>query len=240
MRVSYNNLLKDATLSATNENLNRQVTNIIHNFLELAFYATGNNSIITAELNTTHDIDHVAFDYHNIDTMTIRFYNVFDVLITTETITVIDDCNFHYFDTVESVFSVQIEMTTLDSYLYVGGISIGEYFQLPNFQQTITEGLNLNDSYFTSPGGQRSGNKRFCPLPKSVNFANISNDEKNNIVTYMRYMQNSTPHFIDFYPDAQEYFPPVYGCIEMSNTSIPKRRISTWEWDININYMECR
>jgi hypothetical protein len=240
MRVSYINRLKNATLSATNENLNQSVTNIIHNFLNLAFYATGNNSIITIELDTTYDIDHIAFDYHNIDTMIIKFYDVFDVLITTEIITVLENCNFHYFNTVENVSSITITLTTVATLLYIGGISMGEYFELPNFQQSPGGELQLTDTYSTSPGGQRTGNRRFCPLTKVLNYVNISRQEKDDIITYLRYMQNSIPHFIDFYPDAHDEESPIWGACEMNGSPVPKRILSDFRYDLSITYKECK
>lgn len=240
MRVSYNNLLKTATLAATNENVNRPITNIIHNFLTLAFYATGQNSVITITLDDTYDINHLAFDYHNINTMTARFYDNLAVLIDTQVIDVNEDCNFHYFDTIENVLTITLTVDTLAALLYIGGVSAGEYFELPEFTQAHTGEMKINDSTFKSPGGQKSGNRRYCPLTKGLNFSSISNDDKNNIITYLRYVQNSIPHFIDLYPDAHEYVSPFYGSVEMSASSIPKRRISTWEWDVNLVVEECR
>lgn len=240
MRVSYNNLLKDAILQATNENINRSISNVVHNFLKLAFYATGNSSVITAILDTTYDIDHIAFDYHNINAMTIRFYDNLDILIDTEIITVANNCNFHYFDTIEDVKKIVITVSTLATLLYIGGISIGEYFELPNFTQAHGGELKITDTDYKSSGGQKTGNTKFCPLTKGLNFSNISNDDKNNIITYIRYVQKSIPHFIDMYPDAQNRNPPFYGSCEMTSIPIPKRRISDWEWDLSITYEECR
>jgi len=239
-RLSYINRLKNASLSATNENINRPVTNIIHNFLELAFYSIGNSSVITATLDTTYDIDHISFDYHNINTMTVRFYDNLAVLIDTQVITVTDDCNFHYFDTVEGVLTITITIDTLATYLYVGGISLGEYFELPDFTQSPMGELKINDTVIKSPGGQSTGNKKYCPLTKTINFANITNDEKNDILSYLRYVQKSVPHFIDLYPDGQTYESPFYGSCVMSTVPFPKRRISEWKYDTSLTYEECR
>lgn len=240
MNVSYINRLKTATLSATNEDLNRPVTNIIHNFLELAFYSTGPNSVITITLDTDRDIDHIAFDYHNINTMTVRFYDNLLALIDTQVIDVQENCNFHYFDTVEDVLTITITVDTLGGLLYIGGISMGEYFELPDFKQSPGGDFLINDKTFKSTGGQKTGNRNFCPFTKVLNFVNISNNEKNNILTYLQYVQNSIPHFIDLYPDAQDYNKPFYGSMELNKVPIPKRRISTWEWDLSLKYEECR
>lgn len=240
MRISYINRVKDAILSATNENLNRPVTNLAHNFLELAFFATGNNSVITVTFDDTYDINHIAFDYHNIDSMTARFYDEFDILIDSEIIDVDENCNFHTFDTIEGVEEITLTVSTLDTLLYLGGISIGDYFEMPNFQQSPGSNLNLNDDSFTSWGGQSSGNRKRNLFSYNLTFLNVSNNEKNDIVSYADYVQNSIPHFIDIYEDAHSNFPPFYGKLENRRISMQKRRISDFEWNIELTYREAR
>ena len=131
MKVSYDNKLLNATLAATNEDLNNPVTNLIHNFLELAFFSTGNSSVITITFDTTYDIDHIAYGYHNINSMSISFYDIFDVLIQTEIVSVESDEDIFYFDTIEGVKKAIITCDTLASELYIGSIFMGEYLDLP-------------------------------------------------------------------------------------------------------------
>lgn len=240
MNVSYINVLKNATLAATNENINRPVTNIIHNFLELAFYATGNNSVITITLDSLYDINHIAFDYHNIDTMVVRLYDNLGALLDTQNVTVEQDCNFVYFDTVQDVKTITITITTLSALLYIGGISMGEYSELPRFQQSPEGELELRDSYFSSLNGQTGGNRNRPLLTQKLSFANIPNDQKNEFNDYLIYVQNSMPHFIDMYPDAHNYFSPFWGKAEIKNFPQAKRRISTFEYNLEITYKECR
>jgi len=240
MIVSYDNVLKNGTIAATNENINRPVSNIIHNFLELAFYATGQNSVITITLDDVSDIDHIAFDYHNIDNMTVRFYDSLAALIDTEIITVGENCNFHIFDTVEDVKEITITIDTLAAFLYVGGISMGEYFEIPNFQQSLNGEIGIFDTDFTSGGGQSSGNKRRNLFTYRLSFADIDNTDKILIDNYLDAVQNSTPHFIDFYQDAHTYFLPFYGKLQIKSVSTVKRRISTWRWNIEMIYKEAR
>ena len=239
MIVSYVNRLKEATLSATNENINRPVTYLIHNFLELAFYADDNDTEITIEFDEGFSIDHIAFDYHNLDEMTIEFYNIFDVLLHTEVITVEENCNFHTFDTIENVRTIIISCNTYANDLYIGGISMGEYFEFPDFRQSLQGEIIIGGTLNISPGGQASGNMFKNLKPYTLNFAFKNNTERIAIETYLEYIKK-IPHFINFYEDGDDYFKPFYGCVTNSRVPMNKRKISTWEWDFSLTYQEVR
>lgn len=240
MIVSYENQLKQASLSATNEDINRPVTNIIHNFLELAFYADTTNTEITAVFDEVCNIDHIAFDYHNLDNMTIEFYDPLDNLLHTEVISVEEDCNFHTFTKVNNIKTVIISVDTYASLLYIGGISMGEYFEFPRFRQSLRGEVKLFSTLNVSGGGQASGNAKQKRNGYSLDFVNIANEDRLAIEDYLEYVQTSMPHFIMFYEDGDDYFKPFYGCMTTNNIPIPKRRLSNWEWDFSLSYQEVR
>lgn len=240
MRVSYLNRLKTATLSATNEDINQPIENIIHNFLELPFYSDTDNSVITIIFDEVYDINHIAFDFHNIDNMTVRMYDSLNVLIDTQIIDVETGCNFHTWNTVENVLAVTITIDTLATLLYVGGMSMGTYFEFPRFRQTIESETGIFDDSFISGGGQRSGNRKKNLDTHPVNFANLTREEKDNVKVYLAFVQTSMPHFVDFYEDDHENFSPFYGAIVNKTISHPKRRISEWRYDLSLVYQEAR
>jgi len=239
MIVSYDNRLKEATLSATNEDINRPITNVIHNFLELAFFSETTSSEITIVFDETESLDHIAFDYHNLDSMVIEFYDIFDNLLHTETITVIEDCNFHIWNTIDNVKTVVITAETYASEMYIGGISMGEYFEFPYFTQSIKGEIKLGSTLSISAGGQASGNSKKNLESYSLNFSYLDNNVVNDIKYYLDFI-NKIPHFVNFYEDANDYFKPFYGVITTGKIPKPKRRLSTWNWDFSLTYQEVR
>ena len=82
MRISYDNLLKTATLTATNENANYPVGNVFHRWQRKTFKAT-TTSVITAILDDITAITSVIIDYHNLTSCSVAFYNYTDTLIDT-------------------------------------------------------------------------------------------------------------------------------------------------------------
>lgn len=241
MNVIYDNYLIDATISATNEDENRPITNIIHNYMELAFYSTSYESIITVEFDNSETIDCISFDYHNIETMIVQFYDVFNNLLGTEIINVNDDCNFHIFDTpYENVKTIILNVTAPDYYLYIGAVFVGEYIEFPRFIQSPQYETEINDDNFQSSGGQASGNRKRNLDNRPIEFRNISNDELEDFKIYLTYVQNSIPHFIDLYPDAHDEFPPFYGIVNIKRIPTPKRRISDFKHNFRLTYKEAK
>lgn len=66
MRIAWDNLLKTATLSATNEDANYPVENLYHKWARLKFEAGTTSTVITASFPEARDVSCVGWSYHNI------------------------------------------------------------------------------------------------------------------------------------------------------------------------------
>ena len=241
MKISYDNILKTATLTATNQSDNNPVANIVHNYLELPYDAIENDTVITAEFTEDQSINHIAYGFHNLSLMHLYFFDALNNPIDDFSITVGPDEQIYYFpSTITGVGKIEIELTTAADTLYIGCIFMGIYLQMPNFSMALPTGIEIRDSVFQSGSGQSGGNRQRNLETQSPVFQNVDNDKKNEIKLYLKIVQRSIPHFIDFYPDAHEYFPIIYGKVTSNNPAIPKRRINTWKWDISISYKESR
>lgn len=241
MKVSYENLLLEASsISATNENINQPVTNIYHRYLELPFYATGQTSVIQIDFTTTHAVDHIAYGFHNLNTLNVKLYDALLVLSRNIDITLEENESIYYFTSQPDVKRIILTCSTLSALLYIGTIFVGEYQEFPRFEQSPNGGIELRDSDFTSPGGQSSGNrKRNLPF-HSLSIKNITNDERADFIAYYNYVQKSIPHFVDMYPDSHDKEPVFYGKIISTSIPLDKRKISAWKYDSNVNYREAR
>jgi hypothetical protein len=240
MRISWNNLLKKASLSATNENLNSPVENILDNILELYFLADSTGSTITATLLSVSDIDHVAYGYHNLSAMQIKFYDIGDSLITTVNVTIEADRGFYYFTKVTGVAKIEFLLTSLDPELFLGGLSVGEYLEMPLFRNGPSGNLNINDSVIESSSGQTAGNQKGIIDSIALNFAVVSPAQEAIIETMILTLGTVKTHFIDIWPDNHIRVKPWFA--RMSNIPIPKnkRLISDFYYDIVIEYRKMR
>ena len=72
MRVLYDNLLESATLSATNQDANYPIANVVDTTLLTNFKATATGSVITCTLASASTISCFAFGNHNINTLSIK------------------------------------------------------------------------------------------------------------------------------------------------------------------------
>ena len=123
MRISYENLLKSSTISATNENANYPVENVYHRWQRKTFKAT-TTSVITAVLDDVVSLSSVILDYHNLTSCSVAFYDYADVLIDTWTMDVSYNCSAQYgtvVDVAKVIFTcesiVDIEIGTMLSHV---------------------------------------------------------------------------------------------------------------------------
>ena len=242
MRILYNNLLDNASLSATNENPAYPVENIVSYYLEKPFKATGNSSVITCTLDSTYTIDCVGYGYHNFDTMNLKFKDSLGVEITNFNVTLEENETIYYFSSaIDDVKTIEITLTTISAYLMAGAFSFGEYLEMPVLRRGAEYPIGFRGSSSISGGGQASGNRRkplrlFGPL----NFPNVTNAERQEIETMILLVQDVKPHFIDIWPDAHTSFAPFYGKISGDSLGITKKTYSGYEFDLTLEYTEVR
>jgi len=243
MRISWNNLLKSATsLSATNTDLAYPVENLYHNYLELTFETTADNSIITAVFDDIYTINHIAYGYHNLNSMELRLYDVLDNLLDTITVTPIENGEgiFYFSTLIDNVKWIEIEVDTLDTYLYIGNLCVGEYLQMPDFVTMPEQAIQLSGQADQSGSGQVSGMKRRNLKNYSFRFMEVTDTKNTEIESYLTLMQNADTHYIDQCESNHSYRAPFFGFI--TSTEIPEthKRAAWNKWSKQINYREAR
>jgi hypothetical protein len=243
MRISYNNLLlkPGTTIIGTNENTSFPVSNLLSNLLELPFKATGNSSTITITFDVDYDIDHIAFGFHNLDTLTVNYRDNLDSLIQSDSITIDNNRPIDFvYGIVQSVRKIEFVMTTTDTILYLGGFSTGEYFQFPDHESTPETPTAIRGTNSLNASGQLTGtsqrnsqtyvfNHRFVTQEKFLEFRNVINDLSTNIA-----------HFVDIYEDTRTpvILKPFWGVIVSNSDSARKESESTFEVLFSVTYQE--
>ena len=249
MRILYDNILKYYdSMIATNQSDNRPVTNIIHNFLELPFQATGNNSDITIELDKDYSVKCIAYGFNNMSEFRITFYDIFDAIIDSFVFAdysplgapVSGEDTFYFLVQLNNVRKIKIEAETIDSFLYIGSFFAGLYLELPNFLQAPESSIDIRDSIFESGSGQSGGNKQRNLDNFPYSFPNVDNAKKIEIKEYLNFVQRSVSHYIDAYPDAHNQQSPVYCKMISNNVTQNKKRISDFRYNIDISWRQAR
>ncbi len=251
MKISYDNILNDATLSTDSPNPNRKVENIIHPYLTKKYEAIDTSVKITAEFDELQSANHLVYGNHNIDTISIDFFDEFDILITNLVFTVYQGNRIYYFpNTIENISKIEFNFVSTGANIYIGSLFTGIFFELPRFDQGPGYSINIRDSIFESGSGQSAGNRQVNLNEYPFSFSDVNYLKMNEVDLYLKIIQRSIPHWIDPYPGLEENinypdekalkFPIKYVKLISSEIPTPKRYIRDWKYNLNLNYRKAR
>ena len=138
MRILFKNIIEDGSISATNESSNYPSSNIADKFLTKRFKSTSVSSVITIDFLTDQCANSIFYDYHNITSLTAVYKDSLDAVLTTIIIATPEDVGAVYFSRIENIRSIEITINGAIGF-YIGGISTGCYFQVPNILSEYTK-----------------------------------------------------------------------------------------------------
>ena len=240
MRIINSNKLHNGTYSATNESLNYPVENLDHPFLSKRFQATEDNSTIQIDLNTPADIDAIAYGLTNATTGSIKLYTESGgsyTLVETVTMSFTYYSNMVYTTTIRAnIARIVFELSTATDYLYLGGVSAGEAFEieypLSNFDRPHVD----NTTWLQTAGGQSIANYRKPLKQISLTFNTEGLTEANNFITIYEDIGVGAPFYVDFFYGKRELVTPLYCCF----SSPPDDNGVGVDRTITIYLQECR
>lgn len=207
MRISYDNLLKTATLTATNENANYPVENVYHRWQRKTFKAT-TNTVITAILDDVVSLSSVILDYHNLTSCSVSFYNYADTLIDTWAM----DCSFNTSAQYGEIADVAKVVFTCESIvdIEIGTIFVGQSLYFP-IQANQDIPLKSSDVLSVSSDRQTSGRKGSVTRAGTITIPLLTSAERKSIEEVFYEMGLIEPFFIDLWDTSHTDFEPIYG-----------------------------
>ena len=207
MRISYDDLLKTATLTATNENANYPVGNIFHRWQRKTFKAT-TTTVITAVLDDITAISSVLLDYHNLTSCSVAFYDYADALIDTWAMDVSYNCSAQYGTVVDVAKIIYACESIVD--IEIGTIFVGDSLYFP-IQANQDIPLKSSDVVTTSSDRQTSGRKGSVTRAGTITIPLLTSAERKSIEEVFYEMGLIEPFFIDLWDNSHTDFEPVYG-----------------------------
>lgn len=215
MRIAYKNLLKTATLSATNENANYPVENLYHIWKRKLFKATS-SSVITVTLDEISDITAVLIAYHNLTSCTVDFYDSGDTLLDTWTMDT-DNLTDAQYGTVSSVSYAEVTCASSGD-IEIGTLFIGDsIYSLIEADQNIP--LLSTDVVNLSSDRQISGRGGSVTRGGTVTIPLLSASEREEIEDCFYECGLITPFFLDLWDASHDSFKPLY-CVFTSNIEV--------------------
>lgn len=212
MKVLFNNLVKDATITALSENANYPAENLASQFLKLKYKSTGIDDTITVTFDDSVTADCFFYSYTNATSMTIKLYSSGSVLLDTITV----DCTYssgsEYFTSQNSVrwFTIEAACPATED-LYIGGIGFGVSTDFPYPTANFAKQIIDNSESDTSTDGQVA-NQYIEPLTSyTMSFYGVERSEYHSIFSLFKSV-GSGHIWIDIAESNHAVYQPLY-CI---------------------------
>lgn len=205
MILAYDNLLKNATISATSEDSNYPLENLFHAWKRRVYKTVDGVTTTTITVNfLTDQVIHSFFiHYHNATAIEVRFYDGSDVLLDTWAIT-----NDRAHGNV-TAYKAEIEITAPVT-VYVGNIFIGPSLE---FEKDADQDLPLRrtDVATFSSDYQVAGRAGSAIRGGNVSIPLLSYSERETIEEAYYECGLTVPFFMDLWQDSPTAFAPLYG-----------------------------
>ena len=238
MQVLYNNIIKNnSSITSTNPSSSTDVYNLIDNFLMKKYDSSTSTDTVTITLDDVYACDSFALSYHNLTSAVIKFYNLADSLINTQTLSSLRACEMIYFTEI-NIKKIVIDLVSSGD-IYLGGISAGVNLQLPHFDIVPMFNRKINSFVRQTSGGQVIGQKRSTLRAVSVSFIDIDQSAFDDIMTFIESVQNVVPFFLDVYSGSTAIL-PFYAKLDIDNFEATQQGVAGLHYNGSMEFIECK
>lgn len=198
MRILTNNIVANNTsISMTNSDINYPVENIYDNALEAKAQASTNTTAITAAFDTEQSINSIFFGFHNATVVTFVFKDsgggTLDTVVFTNPIANAKE----YIDELTNVRSIEITLSTAETYIFIGGIACGIYTEVYNVRLPIAVEHIDSSLWSQTSGGQFLFRTGFTLQGFTVDCAKISDEEVDAFMLAFSYVHKGKTFWLD-------------------------------------------
>jgi len=220
MRILFDNLIFNATLSADTVDANYPITNLQNDSLKKIYKATQASAVITATLSEDSSINSVYIGYTNAAGAVLAMYNSSGTLLGTKTITVTR--GGLSFTSVSDVSYVTLTLSGSDI-IYLGGFGLGYNFTMPNPVNDLILKPIDNSVVNYSLDGQLYQNKVDLLFYIEPTYSFESVDTYNEIL--LKFSDLEHPAWVEPYEENTGIINPMWCKITMGDDPT-----QTWGW----------
>ncbi len=236
MRILFDNEALNAAITSYYESVNYPASNIIHPFLVKRYQATADTDTITLTFDTEFSASCVFYGFTNATSIVVKFYNVSDVLIHTETIADPQQRGAEFFAQVDDISYIEIEITTDMIAVYLGGFAVGVEFALPDPVADWSDAPVDNSDISDSPGGQTLVSK-FDPLDAHVfHFRDVIRDTAIAIRDAGKDVGAGGHIWVDAFEEDHAFMQPMYATLRALPSVVKNGR----RYDLSLSIQEAR
>jgi hypothetical protein len=220
MRILYlNRLGTSGTLSATNEDANYPIEEVLDNTLTTLFKSTTTTAVITQAFAADFEISALAWGNTNATQIDIVMKNSGASTVFSQTLTGSEikysgsfpGNIFYPSSAVADVRTIILTCTGPDP-LQFGGLYAGQYLQAPYFDVGPTLGSVSSASVQKSRYGVAYSVPGVSVDTFSADFSAVLIDDYDNINAFFRATQTDTPIWLDRWEDST-LFPPMFALV---------------------------
>lgn len=211
MRILFTNLAKTATITTDTPNGNYPVTNLVHSVLRKRYQGASTIPLVTITFAATSSINCFFYGYHNLQGLELRLYDSGDTLLQYVSGLAEVKTGAAYFDTVDNVAYATLQLAVPVQPAYLGGIGLGEYYQVGRPNADFQEGFIDNSVKVSSPTGQVQ-QTRVEPIGSdNYQVSGMLRAEYIALIEQINAVGQGAPLWIDVFYLNHSYKSPMYG-----------------------------
>lgn len=236
MKLLYDNKLKAATITATNQNDSFPVSNVTHQFLEKRFQSTTTSSVITILFTADQTISAIGLGFHNLSSGSYVLKNSGGSTLLSGSLAVAYETDITYF-TATACRSIELTLTS-SSVMYVGGIIADNpiYFEYHNIDPRF-DYLGQDSSSLTR-SGQALGYKTKRLNKYRAVLGHLTLAQKQSLYDMLDTVGNSDTFFADLYDEAHTEARPLFCKLE--GDGVFRRQSSSNDYVYTVVLQEAR
>ncbi len=209
MRVLFDNLVVPATLTTDEPSDNYPVTNLAHPFLRRKYQSVSSPAIITVTFAADSVVDCFFYGWHNFTSLIVRLYDSGDSLLSTITVASPESgVGSEFFTAVPAVAYAEVEIA--GSVPYLGGLGIGEFYELPRPIGDFSEGLDDHGVVVASSSGQAQQLYVEPLKTRDYTLVEMTRATRAEVAALMTSAGIGRPLWLDAFRLDHDYEPPMY------------------------------
>ena len=240
MRLLYSNTLELATtITPSSQDSHFNVGNLLVPSLSIPYRSVVTSPNIVIDFATSKTFDCIGLAGHNLETLRCRLLDGSDAVLLDTTFTELLSTDILYLGSVAGVRKVWLNFTTSATYVEIGYLSMGEYYQMPRPTLLYDESLEITNEVEQTKFGQVYGTDGVVLQTYSPEFVNITMVQMAVIRSIINTVRNYKPLFVDMTEDAHDFKPPLYATLNMNIASMSRYARGVQRGVVALKIREC-
>lgn len=245
MRIIYNNIIEDSTITPTTENANYPADNLKDSRSTRLYRSTADGAQRVTFHNADSSASYIIIKNHNITSgATIKLQandsNIWGAPSLDETITHDSDTMILNFTEAEyNYWSLYVDDgSNPDNYIEIGLIYLGVYVQMPGMEPKQQIPYATQSKSKLSQSRQLYGDSRVNYRSAKISFPHLTNAQRQAINAMYDIVKNTKPIFLLVWEGDLDFEPAMYAFIADARLAWARNDNSNFPWSVSMQFEE--